>query len=148
MLFRSDCVESVNVELCESVGLRRDWQLPTWSICPHDHVCSTLSGSLEGRGVEGRMDPCLCTADSLHCPPETNTALLIDHAHVCAKSLRLCLTLRDPVGHSHPGSSVHGILQARILEWVVMPTSSGSSQSKDRICISCISCIGSQILYH
>ena len=31
-------MESVNLELCESVGLRRDWQLPMWSICPHDHV--------------------------------------------------------------------------------------------------------------
>jgi len=33
---------------------------------------------------------------------------------------------------SPPGSSVHGILQARILEWVAMPTSRGSSQARDR----------------
>ena len=40
--------------------------------------------------------------------------------YVCvhAKLLQLCLTLRDPVDCSPPGSSVHGILQARILEWV------------------------------
>ena len=36
---------------------------------------------------------------------------------VCAKSLQSYLTLCDPVDHSQPGSSVHGTLQARILEW-------------------------------
>ena len=38
-------------------------------------------------------------------------------------------------------SSVHGILQARILEWVAVPSSRGSSQSRDLTCVSCISCI-------
>ena len=37
-----------------------------------------------------------------------------------------CLTVCDPMGCSLPGSSVHGILQARILEWVAMPFSRGS----------------------
>ena len=45
----------------------------------------------------------------------------------CAKSLQSCLTLRDPMGCSAPGSSVHGILQAWILEWVAMPSSRGLS---------------------
>ena len=40
------------------------------------------------------------------------------------------LTLCDPMDYSLPGSSVHGIFQARILEWVVMPSSRGSSQSE------------------
>ena len=43
-----------------------------------------------------------------------------------------CLTLCDPMGCSPPGSSVHGILQARILEWVAISFSRGSSQSRDR----------------
>ena len=42
-----------------------------------------------------------------------------------------CWTLWDPVDCSPPGSSVHGILQARILEWVAMPSSRGSSQPRD-----------------
>ena len=46
---------------------------------------------------------------------------------VCVKSFQLCLTLRDPMDHSPPGSSVYGILQARILEWISMPSSRGSS---------------------
>ena len=39
----------------------------------------------------------------------------------CAMSLQLCPTLCDPMDYSPPGSSVHGILQARILKWVVCP---------------------------
>ena len=47
----------------------------------------------------------------------------------CAKSLQLCLTLCNPVDCIPPGSSVHGILRARILEWVAMPSSRGSSDA-------------------
>ena len=43
-----------------------------------------------------------------------------------------CVWLCDPMDCSLPGSSVHGILQARILEWVAMPSSRGSSQPRDR----------------
>ena len=42
---------------------------------------------------------------------------------LCAQSLQLCPTLCDPINCSPPGSSVHGILQARILEWVAIPFS-------------------------
>ena len=44
----------------------------------------------------------------------------------CAKSLQLCPTLCDPMGRSPLGSSVLGILQATILEWVALPSSRGS----------------------
>ena len=46
-----------------------------------------------------------------------------------AKSLQSCLTLGDPV--DLPGASVHGILQAGILEWVAMTSSRASSQPRD-----------------
>ena len=46
-------------------------------------------------------------------------------------SLQSCPTLWDPMDYSPPGSFVHGILQARILEWVAMPSSRGSSQPRD-----------------
>ena len=53
-----------------------------------------------------------------------------------------CLTLCDPVDCSAPDSSVHGILQAGILEWVTTSFSRGSSSPRDRTWISCrISCI-------
>ena len=47
-----------------------------------------------------------------------------------AKSLQLCLTLCDPMDSSPPGSSVHGILQARILEWVAISFSSACKHAK------------------
>ena len=57
---------------------------------------------------------------------------------MCAKSLQLCLTLCDPMDCSPPGSSVQGILQARILKWVDIPFSGGSSLPRDRTLVSCI----------
>ena len=49
-----------------------------------------------------------------------------------------CPTLCNPMGYSLPGSSIHGILQARILEWVAIPFSRGSSQPRDWTKVSCI----------
>ena len=46
---------------------------------------------------------------------------------VCVKSLQSCPTLCDPMDYGPLGSSVHGLLQAKILEWVAMPSSRGSS---------------------
>ena len=64
---------------------------------------------------------------------------------MCAQWLQSCPTLCDPMDCSPPGSSVHGILQARILDWVAMPSSRGSSPPRNRTCISCLSCIGKWI---
>ena len=50
---------------------------------------------------------------------------------------QLCLTLCDAMDWSLPSSSVHGILQARILEWVDIPSCRGSSQLRDQNCVSC-----------
>jgi hypothetical protein len=49
---------------------------------------------------------------------------------------QLCLALYDPVDYSPPGSSVHGIIQARIVEWVVISFSRASSQPRDRTWVS------------
>ena len=57
---------------------------------------------------------------------------------VCSKSLQLHPTLFNPMDCSPPGSSVHRILQARILEQVALPFSKGSSWPKDRTWVSCI----------
>ena len=56
---------------------------------------------------------------------------------VKVKVAQSCLTLCDAMDCSLPGSSVHGILQARILEWVAMPFSRGSSGSRDQTRVSC-----------
>ena len=57
-------------------------------------------------------------------------------------------SLSNPIDCSLPGSSVHKILQARILEWVTTFFSRGSSQLRHQTCISYLCCIGRQILYH
>ena len=54
------------------------------------------------------------------------------------KVAQLCTTLCDPMDYGLPGSSVHGIFQARILEWVAVPFSRGASQPRDRTQVSCI----------
>ena len=63
----------------------------------------------------------------------------------CCVVAQSCPALWDPMDCSPPGSSVHGILQARILEWVVISFPRGSSQPRDW---THISCIGRWILYH
>ena len=56
--------------------------------------------------------------------------------------------LGSPIDCSPPGSSVHGILQARALEWVAISSSRGFFWPRDQTHISCVSCIRRQILYH
>ena len=55
--------------------------------------------------------------------------------------------LCDPMGCSLPGSSVHGILQARILQWFAIPFSRGSFRPRDQTHVSYVSCTGRQVLY-
>ena len=57
---------------------------------------------------------------------------------VCGSVAQLCLTLCDPMDCSLPGPSAHGIFQARILEWIVIPFSRGSSRPRGQTRVSCI----------
>ena len=60
-------------------------------------------------------------------------------SHMLASEIaQLCPTLCDPMDCNLPGSSVHGILQARILEWVAISSSRGSSQPRDWTWVSCL----------
>ena len=80
-------------------------------------------------------------------PHSQDTPITKTCAYVCAQSLQLCLTLCDPMDCSQPDSSVHGIFQARVLEWVAMP-SYRSSRPKDQTCVSCVSCIAGRFFTH
>ena len=62
--------------------------------------------------------------------PYCEILLSVSFLSLYAKSLQLCLTLCDPMGYSPPDFSILGILQAKILEWVAMPFSRGSSVFK------------------
>ena len=72
--------------------------------------------------------------------------LLFSYVHVL--SCFSCVWLCDAMDCSLPGSSVHGIQQASILEWVATFSSRGSSQPRDWTHVSYISCTGRQVLYH
>ena len=67
------------------------------------------------------------------------------NANLCCVCLclvvRLCVTLCDRMDYNPPGPSIHGIFQARILEWVAISFSIGSSRPRDQTCLSFMSCI-------
>ena len=77
--------------------------------------------------------------------------LKLRHYTTTLYTVRACVLshiwLCDRMDCSPPGSSVHGILQARILEWVAVSSSRGSSQPRAWSSISCVSCIRRQILF-
>ena len=81
-----------------------------------------------GVGVETRAGTALGESGHLRSPDPLPPSL-----SVCAQS---CPTLCDSMDCSAPGSSVHGILQARTPEWVAMPSSRGSSWPRDWTCVS------------
>ena len=100
-------------------------------------LCSVLYGSLDGRGVWGRLDTCIYMAEPLCCSPETITALLTGYIPIQKKKKEVwcsegstvesdiaqsCLTLCDPMDCSLLGSPIHGIFWARVLEWVAIST--------------------------
>ena len=71
------------------------------------------------------------------------------NTYICASSvIQSCLTLCGPTDRSPLGSSLHGIFQAKILEWVSKPSSRGSSKPWDQTPVSCVSCTGRWILYY
>jgi hypothetical protein len=118
----------------------------------------TVIGLKSGLVVEAVIVPCYSSKKQEKCPPSSPGApceslwQLISWLKIRARAVlcpaQSCPALCNPLDCSPPGSSVHGILQARILEWVAMPSSSGPSQPRDRTHISCVSCIGGQIIYH
>ena len=82
------------------------------------HV-SCIAGKFFTTAPQGNPRMCIC-----------ETKMYVNYC-VHAKSLQSCPTLCSPMDCSLPGSSVHGILQAIILEWVAMLFSSGSSRPRD-----------------
>ena len=84
----------------------------------------------------------------------TNSVAIV-HPQVCrlllcthTKSLQSCLTLCDTVDCSSRSSSVQGILQARILEWIAIFFSRGSCRPRGRTCVSYVSYTGRRVLYY
>ena len=126
-----------------SYSLRAQGLQPSRLLCPWDIPCK-----ITGVGCQFLLLGIFPTQGSnthLHCrrffttePPGKSSAQV--HACVCAKLLPSCPTCCNSMDHSPPGCSVHGISQARILEWVALLPSRGSSQPWDRTCECCNSC--------
>ena len=103
--------------LCSRVATGISWSSLTLSTPNEDKEAGRKPGAeeqvCEGKGKE----------DEKHCISGSSDMYACTHA----KSLQSRLAVCDPMDCSPPGSSVHGILQAGILEWVAMPSSRGSS---------------------
>ena len=77
--------------------------------------------------------------NSRHCSIlPVNTSLCVYVYESESEVAQSCSTLCDPMDCSLPGSSLHGILQARVLEWGAISFSRGSSRPRDRTLVSCI----------
>ena len=80
--------------------------------------------------------------------PMLSTFGVVSVSDITCSVTQSCPTLYDPMDYSPLDSSVHGILQPRILEWVTIFFSRGYSQPRDRAHASWISCVGRLIVYH
>ena len=108
---------------------------------------TTLRRSVLTRGNASLQLGELTGTGRVLCRPDTLQRICAACVCVCACA-QPCSTLCDPTDCSPPGSSVHGILQARILEWVPMPSSRASSPPRDRTRVSGVSGTGRRILQH
>ena len=117
---------------------RRPWEQgdrPALRWLPKVNISDESSQAGE-RVMKGGCD--LCNAYCGHIASRCHHCCLVDQLY----------PTRDPMKCGPPGSSVHGILQARILEWAAISFSRGSSWPRDWTYVSCISCIGRRILCH
>ena len=105
--------------------------LPSQLLCVRPESRPRISPGITCRLLMQEPPACL-SAHGLHPPTlglsscrsrDMRRGRYLKGSMCCAKLLLSCLTLCDPMDHSLPGSSVHGLLQERILEWVAIPFS-------------------------
>ena len=155
------CSEGSPVQLPDVHVTRHEYESHSWWGADFDNNCSQMLSSLDPF-ITARIY-WVCLLDTTvpgegQCSQEESrpsmimcTCMLSFFSHV-----QLFMTLtpsppRTPPPYHHglysAGSSVHGILQARILEWVAISLSRGSSWSRGQNCVSYVSCLGSHVLY-
>src|SRR5574341_916161 len=124
MLSQFSCFQFFGTQWTVAAGFLCSWNSPGKNTGVGCHAL--LQGIFPTQGLNPRL---------LHCESESEVA-------------QSCPTLCDPMDCNLPGSSVHGISQARIIEWVAISFSRGSFPLRDQTCISSIFYIGRQVLYH
>ena len=128
--------------LSNTILVKRERESEVTQSCPT--LCNPMNHSTPGLPVHHQLLFAyygLCCYEHLCANFCVSLFLILLGACVPAKSLQSCPILCDPMNCSLPGSSVHGILQVRLLEWVAMPSSRGSSWPRDQTQISCSCCI-------
>ena len=115
-----------------------EWHLEKW--IGVGHVC---------KGETGFADQIMQSHTSVRKWFTTENCKWLNPSWVCLCSVaQLCSMFCNPMDFSLPVSSVHGISQARITEWVAISFSKRLSWPRDQTRVSCKYCIGRQILYH
>ena len=124
----------------------RACQVPLSMGFPRQEYWHGLSFHSPGDFPNQGSSPCLLhwLEDSL---PVSHLGSPYEMMRTCIlKSLKSCLNLCNPVDCSPLGFSVHGILQARILEWLAMPFSRVSSRQRNQTYISSVFCIADSLM--
>ena len=124
------------------------WRIP-WTGEPGELLLSMGSQRVGHDWVINTNLPAMCYFYYICKAPNSTHSQFVDFIFIVGGACsvaQLCLTLCNPMDCKPPGLSVHGIFQARILKWVVISSSRGSSQPRDRTLIFCFFCIGRRIL--
>ena len=133
-----------------SMSNQPDHCCQVWSVPSSPHLSVSLTSPCCPLKISGSSWPQPFSPPHTSASPESFSVWLLNvssmyhrlHTILRVKVKMLvaqwCLTLCDPMDCSPLGSFVHGILQARTLEWVAISFSRGSSQPRDRTLVSCI----------
>ena len=106
----------------------------------HSRKCYTQSRGYQTFSINGHTGKCFRFYEPIQSVKTTQLYYSISKAAIVVMTVLVtqsCPTLCNLMNCSPPCPSVHGILQARILEWVAIPFSRGSSQTRDRTQVSC-----------
>ena len=125
------------------------WRIP-WTGEPGELLLSMGSQRVGHDWVINTNLPAMCYFYYICKAPNSTHSQFVDFIFIVGGACsvaQLCLTLCNPMDYSPPGSSVHGIFQIRILEWISIPFSRGPSRPRDWTHISYVFCIGRWVLY-
>ena len=147
------CMEQCSASFYQDLGLCKSKCLQPFSVLTQAFISSDCHCS-EKEGVHGKFSLWLFIQflvsflRAFLCYHANVPSFLLPCLNLYAKLLQSCPTLWESMDCSLSGSSVHRILQERILEWVAIFSSRWSSQPSNLASVSYVSCICRGVLYH